>query len=67
MASTHPLPTPVNASVETSLETPEGICVLTYEPLDVERIRSCVSDDGAGASVVFIGTTRNNFAGERSI
>lgn len=38
-------------------------CVLTYEPLDVDAIMRSVRDDNAGATAVFIGTTRNSFKG----
>lgn len=51
------------ASVEARLEIPEGICVLTYEKLDTQTIIQSMSDDGAGATAVFIGTTRNSFKG----
>lgn len=40
-----------------------GTCVLTYEPLDVDAIMRSVRDDNAGATAVFIGTTRNSFKG----
>ena len=52
-----------SASVEARLDIPEGTCVLTYEPLDVQSIIHSVADDGAGATAVFIGTTRNSFKG----
>ncbi|KAI1788746.1 molybdenum cofactor synthesis 2 [Ganoderma leucocontextum] len=51
------------ASIEARLEILEGICVLTYEKLDTQTILQSVSDDGAGATAVFIGTTRNSFKG----
>ncbi|KAI0651933.1 molybdenum cofactor synthesis 2 [Trametes meyenii] len=51
------------ASVEARVETPEGTCALTYEPLDTQAIIRSVADDGAGATAVFIGTTRNSFKG----
>ncbi|KAI0655159.1 molybdenum cofactor synthesis 2 [Cubamyces menziesii] len=53
-----------SASVEARLDIPEGTCVLTYEPLDVQSIIHSVADDGAGATAVFIGTTRNSFKGK---
>ena len=53
-----------SASVEARLEIPEGACSLTYQALDVEEIISSVGDDGAGATAVFIGTTRNSFKGK---
>ena len=40
-----------------------GTCVLTYEPLDVDAIMRSVRDDNAGATAVFVGTTRNSFKG----
>ncbi|KAI0669816.1 molybdenum cofactor synthesis 2 [Trametes maxima] len=52
------------ASVEARVETPQGICALTYEPLDTQEIVRSVADDGAGATAVFIGTTRNSFKGK---
>ncbi|KAI0335191.1 molybdenum cofactor synthesis 2 [Cubamyces sp. BRFM 1775] len=53
-----------SASVEARLDIPEGTCALTYEPLDVQSIIQSVADDGAGATAVFIGTTRNSFKGK---
>lgn len=52
------------ASVEARLETEDGVCVLTYNSLDTQDIVSSVGDDAAGATAVFIGTTRNSFKGE---
>ena len=52
------------ASIEARLDVPEGTCVLTYQPLDVQQIIQSVGDDGAGATAVFIGTTRNSFKGK---
>jgi molybdopterin synthase catalytic subunit len=37
---------------------------LTFEPLSIDRITSLVSDPEAGATSVFVGTTRNNFNGK---
>ena len=51
------------ASTDAALEIPEGICVLTHDPLDVEHVRTLISDDGAGANLIFVGTTRNSFKG----
>ena len=51
------------ASIAASEETSEGIAVLTYDDLKVQQIISSVSDDGAGATAVFIGTTRDSFRG----
>ncbi|KAI0756911.1 molybdenum cofactor synthesis 2 [Daedaleopsis nitida] len=53
-----------SASVEARLNIPEGICVLTYRPLDIQAIITSVGDDAAGATAVFIGTTRNSFKGK---
>lgn len=53
-----------SASVEARLETDDGVCVLTYNPLDTESIMKSVGDDAAGAIAVFIGTTRNSFKGK---
>ena len=53
-----------SASVEARLDIPEGTCALTYESLDVQAIIQSVADDAAGATAVFIGTTRNSFKGE---
>ena len=61
MSSTEEWPA---ASVETRLETEDGVSVLTYNKLDTQEIISSVGDDQAGATAVFIGTTRNSFKGE---
>ncbi|CCL99028.1 uncharacterized protein FIBRA_01037 [Fibroporia radiculosa] len=53
-----------SASVDALLDIPEGICVLTHAPLAVEDIIKSVEDDRAGATAVFIGTTRNSFKGK---
>lgn len=42
------------ASVEATLEIPQGICVISRS-LDVEKITKFVQDDGAGAIALFIG------------
>ncbi|KAI0048369.1 molybdenum cofactor synthesis 2 [Auriscalpium vulgare] len=55
---------PSSASVEGRLETSDGLCVLTYKPLDASLITTSVQDDAAGAVAVFIGTTRNSFKGK---
>lgn len=52
------------ASIEARLETEDGVCVLTYNKLDAQEVISSVGDDQAGATAVFIGTTRNSFRGE---
>jgi len=46
------------------METLGGICVLTHHALDVNQIITSVGDDSAGATAVFIGTTRNSFKGK---
>ncbi|KAI0639483.1 molybdenum cofactor synthesis 2 [Trametes polyzona] len=53
-----------SASVAARLDIPEGTCALTYEPLNAQAIIQSVADDGAGATAVFIGTTRNSFKGK---
>lgn len=55
------------ASVETRLETEDGICVLTYEKLDTQAIIASVADDRAGATAAFIGTTRDSFKGKTRV
>ena len=37
---------------------------ITEEPLEVESIVAAVGDPGAGATSVFVGTTRNSFQGK---
>ena len=51
------------ASTAAKLEIPEGIFVLTFDKLDSEAVIQSVQDDTAGATAVFIGTTRNSFQG----
>lgn len=51
------------ASVEARDEIPEGVSVLTYQPLNSDEIIRSVADDRAGATAVFIGTTRDSFKG----
>ncbi|KAI0801182.1 molybdenum cofactor synthesis 2 [Fomes fomentarius] len=53
-----------SASVEARLDIAEGSCALTYQPLDVQAIMQSVGDDAAGATAIFIGTTRNSFKGK---
>ncbi|KAI0932114.1 hypothetical protein AcW1_000674 [Taiwanofungus camphoratus] len=53
-----------SASIDAQLEIPEGICVLTHNALSVDEIITSVGDDRAGATTVFIGTTRNSFKGK---
>jgi len=38
---------------------------LSYGDLDLNLIIKSVQDDGAGALALFVGTTRDNFNGER--
>ncbi|KAF7784276.1 hypothetical protein Agabi119p4_441 [Agaricus bisporus var. burnettii] len=54
---------PPAASVEGSLDTAEGKCVISHS-LNVQEIINSVQDDSAGAIAVFIGTTRNSFKGK---
>lgn len=56
---------PPTASTDALLKIPEGVCVLTHDALVVDSIISSVGDDRAGATAVFIGTTRNSFKGDR--
>ncbi|KAJ7125629.1 Molybdopterin biosynthesis MoaE [Mycena crocata] len=49
-----------SASVEGSLQLANAVCALSFS-LDVQHIISSVGHDGAGATAVFIGTTRNSF------
>ncbi|EPQ60621.1 MoaE-domain-containing protein [Gloeophyllum trabeum ATCC 11539] len=58
------LPIPSSASVDARHETDHGVAVLTHCPLDTQAIIDSVADDGAGATAVFIGTTRNTFQGK---
>lgn len=51
------------ASVEARLETADGVSVLTYDKLDTQQIIASVGNDQAGATAVFIGTTRDSFRG----
>ncbi|KAI0695171.1 molybdenum cofactor synthesis 2 [Cytidiella melzeri] len=51
-------------SVEARLKTEDGLVVLTYEKLDTQAIIASVGDVTAGATAVFIGTTRNSFKGK---
>lgn len=53
-----------SASSNAHLDLPDlGACVLTYEPLNIDDIIKSVGDNGAGATAIFIGTTRNSFKG----
>ncbi|KAF7347871.1 hypothetical protein MVEN_01545000 [Mycena venus] len=51
------------ASVATSLDFEHGHCALAFS-LDVQEIISSVGHEEAGATAVFIGTTRNTFKGK---
>ncbi|KAG2154791.1 molybdenum cofactor synthesis 2 [Suillus clintonianus] len=53
-----------NTSVEAREEVGKSICVLSYKSLEVDKIIKSVSDDGAGATALFIGTTRNSYQGK---
>lgn len=53
------------SSVAGQVETAEGDCAcLTFEVLDEKQAIRSVSDNGAGATVLFSGTTRDNFQGK---
>ncbi|KAL5519062.1 hypothetical protein ACEPAH_745 [Sanghuangporus vaninii] len=54
-----------SASTPAELTTSDGTCVLTYGPLDTTSIINSVGSDEAGATAVFIGTTRNSFKGKK--
>jgi len=49
------------ASVATSQELVNAVCALSLSSLNVQEIIDSVGHDGAGATAVFIGTTRNSF------
>ncbi|KAF5313244.1 hypothetical protein D9619_003526 [Psilocybe cf. subviscida] len=53
-----------DASVPALLETSQVVSAITDKDLDVQAIVNSVQDDGAGATAVFIGTTRNSFKGK---
>ncbi|KAF8168153.1 molybdenum cofactor synthesis 2 [Crassisporium funariophilum] len=52
------------ASVDAFLESPQAICALTHDRIDVQAVIASVQDDAAGATATFIGTTRNSFKGK---
>ena len=52
-----------SASVEARLDTEDGTVALTYAGLLVQEIIASVGDERAGATAVFVGTTRNSFKG----
>lgn len=54
------------SSVDASLLTEQVSCVLTHSDLDTQRIIASVQDGAAGATAVFIGTTRNSFKGSHA-
>ncbi|OBZ79737.1 Molybdopterin synthase catalytic subunit [Grifola frondosa] len=51
-------------SIYARVDIAEGTCVLTYDKLNVGQIIESVGDHRAGATAVFIGTTRNSFKGK---
>jgi len=53
-----------STSVEAREEVGRSICVLSYKSLKIDEIIKSVSDDGAGATALFIGTTRNSYQGK---
>lgn len=53
-----------NTSVEAREEVGNSVCVLSYKSLEIDEIIRSVSDGGAGATAVFIGTTRNSYQGK---
>ncbi|KAG2120830.1 molybdenum cofactor synthesis 2 [Suillus discolor] len=53
-----------STSVEAREEVGRSVCVLTYKSLEIDEIIKSVSDDGAGATALFIGTTRNSYQGK---
>lgn len=62
---TSEMPTPIpSTSVASREEWGRNVCALTYDELDIQSITRSVGDDGAGATVVFVGTTRNKFKGK---
>jgi molybdopterin synthase catalytic subunit len=58
MATSYP-----STSVEAREEVGKSVCVLSYKSLEIDEIIRSVSDDGAGATALFIGTTRNSYQG----
>jgi molybdopterin synthase catalytic subunit len=53
-----------STSVEAREEVGKSVCVLSYKSLEIDEIIKSVSDDGAGATALFIGTTRNSYQGK---
>lgn len=60
IARVHNMLLPPAASVEDSLEIPEGKCVISNS-LNVQDVINSVQDDSAGATAVFIGTHDAHF------
>ena len=54
-------PSSVPGSVKSRLG---DAAVLTYDELDEKEAMRFVADDGAGATVLFSGTTRDSFKGQ---
>ena len=56
---TEPRSTPTSlipsASIDATLDIPEGRCTLSYTSINVDEVINSVRDDGAGATAVFIG------------
>lgn len=50
-------------SASASLENGRGITFLTFDALDEKKALAFVGHSSAGASVLFVGTTRDNFQG----
>ncbi|KAG1862230.1 molybdenum cofactor synthesis 2 [Suillus subluteus] len=53
-----------STSVEAREDVGKSVCVLSYKSLEIGEIIKSVSDDGAGATALFIGTTRNSYQGK---
>lgn len=53
-----------SASTAAHSSSEDGECMLTFDSLDTDAIIRSVGDDTAGATAVFIGTTRNSFKGQ---
>ncbi|KAK0567215.1 hypothetical protein OC861_002812 [Tilletia horrida] len=55
---------PPPSSVSGTTSTTEGdVAQLTYDPIDEAQVLKAVRDPGAGATCLFVGTTRDNFQG----
>ncbi|KAK0535739.1 hypothetical protein OC834_001427 [Tilletia horrida] len=55
-------PPPSSVSATTSTEAGD-VAQLTYEPIDEAAVLKAVRDPGAGATCLFVGTTRDSFHG----